>query len=96
MARPVARRLLDLGADALVSAESAAALHGPDGFEPGPLVFLVPRVARCRQTIGTVISTPHLNGLDRTATFCFTTEDVRDDPAYVVATLTDAVLARAG
>lgn len=58
--------LFDLGGGALVSGESAAALHGLDGFEPGPLVFLVPRTHRFRRTVGTVTSSAELNGLDRT------------------------------
>jgi hypothetical protein len=58
--------LLDLGPEALVSARSAAALHGLDGFAPGPLEFYVPRVHRDRRTVGRVRSGPVVPLLDRT------------------------------
>jgi hypothetical protein len=58
--------LFDLGPGALVSAESAAALHGLDGFGEGPLVYLVGRQFKDRRTIGTVTSSPSISLLDRT------------------------------
>ena len=58
--------LLDLGPDALVSGRAAAALHGLDGFEEGPLQFLVPRSRRSRGTVGMVTSSPSIGALDRT------------------------------
>jgi hypothetical protein len=58
--------LLDLGAEALVTAESGAALLGFDGYEQGPLVYLVPRSLRNRKTNGIVIATPTIEPLDRT------------------------------
>ena len=61
--------LLDLGPGAIVTAESAAVLHGLDGFwypdEP-PVVFVVERADRNRRTVGTVLSTPRIGPLDRT------------------------------
>jgi hypothetical protein len=57
--------LLDLGPEALVARRSAAALHGLDGFAPGPLEFLVPRVHRDRRTVGVVHSGPPVPFLDR-------------------------------
>lgn len=57
--------LLDLGSDALVSGRSAAHLLGLDGFEEGPLEFLVPRQARGRRTAGVVSSTHEIARLDR-------------------------------
>ncbi len=57
--------LLDLGPGALIAAEAAAASHGLDGFDEGPLTFLVPRSMRRRRTIGEVLSTSHLGPLDR-------------------------------
>jgi hypothetical protein len=56
--------LLDLGDAALVSAAAAAALHGLDGFDEGPLHFLVPRSNKDRRTIGVVSSTPSIGRLD--------------------------------
>jgi hypothetical protein len=58
--------LLDLGADALVAGRAAAALHGLDGFEPGPREFVVPRGQRRRRTVGLVRSGPPVPLLDRT------------------------------
>ena len=58
--------LLDLGPDALVARRAAAALHGLDGFEPGPLEFVVPRTHRDRRTAGEVHSGPPIPLLDRT------------------------------
>jgi len=52
--------LLDLGPGALVSAQAAAALHGLDGFDEGPLAYLVLRSVRKRQTAGKVTSTPSI------------------------------------
>jgi hypothetical protein len=57
--------ILDLGPGALVAAEAAAALHGLDGFDEGPLIFVVPRRIRHRRTIGEVISVAELAPLDR-------------------------------
>jgi hypothetical protein len=57
--------LLDLGSSALVTARSAAALHGLDGFEDGPLQFLVPLGLRGRRTVGQVSCTPSIGPLDR-------------------------------
>jgi hypothetical protein len=57
--------LLDLGDGALVTARSAAALHGLDGFEEGPLQFLVPSGRRRRRVIGRVSSSPSIGPLDR-------------------------------
>jgi hypothetical protein len=58
--------LLDLGPDALVGGRAAAALHRLDGFEPGPLEFVVPRTQRERRTVGDVRSGPPVPILDRT------------------------------
>jgi hypothetical protein len=58
--------LFDLGPGALVSAESAAAIHDLDGFGEGPLVYLVPRQLKDRRTAGTVTSSPSITALDRT------------------------------
>jgi hypothetical protein len=58
--------LLDLGPETLVGRRSAAALHGLDGFEPGPLEFVVPRALRDRRTVGEVHSGPPVPLLDRT------------------------------
>ena len=57
--------LLDLGDGALVTGRSAAALHGLDGFEEGPLQFLVPAGLRRRRPVGRVFSTPSIGPLDR-------------------------------
>lgn len=57
--------LLDLGPDALVSGRSAAALHGLDSFDEGPLEYLVPRAQRDRQTVGLVTSSASITPLDR-------------------------------
>lgn len=56
--------LLDLGDGAIVSAESAAALHRLDGYGEGPLVFLAPRSARRRTTVGTVVTTSSIGSRD--------------------------------
>lgn len=58
--------LLDLGGDALVSGRAAAALHHLDGFDGGPLQFLLPRSMRDRTTVGVVTSSPDISRLDRT------------------------------
>ena len=57
--------LLDLGPGALVSGESTGALMGLDGYDEGPLQFLVPRAHRRRAAIGEVVSTRVLGPLDR-------------------------------
>jgi hypothetical protein len=57
--------LLDLGPGALVSGEAAAALHRLDGFDDGPLVYLVLRNRRSRTTTGHVTSTHEISKLDR-------------------------------
>ena len=57
--------LLDLGGRALVTARSAAALHGLDGFDEGPLQFLVPLGLRGRRTVGQLSCTPSIGPLDR-------------------------------
>jgi hypothetical protein len=56
--------LLDLGPEALVSGPAAAALHELDGFDDGPLHFLVPRAQRARTTVGVVSSSPDIAPLD--------------------------------
>ena len=56
--------LYDLGDDAAISGRAAAALHGLDGFDEGPIELLVPRPIRGRATVGTVTSSPHLSRLD--------------------------------
>lgn len=58
--------LLDLGEGALVAGRAAACLHGLEGFEEGPLVYLVPRSLRQRSTPGVVRTTATLGRLDRT------------------------------
>lgn len=58
--------LLDLGPQALITGRSAAALLKFDGFEEGPLDFVVPRPLRARKTIGHVASTPKIGNIDRT------------------------------
>ncbi len=58
--------LLDLGDDALVSARASAALLGLDGYDDGPVAFLVPRYQRDRRTRGSVTSSPDITGSDRT------------------------------
>lgn len=57
--------LLDLGDDALVTAEAAAALYGLDSFRPGPLVFTAPQARRQRRTSGDVITCDSLGIGDR-------------------------------
>jgi hypothetical protein len=57
--------LKDVGDGSLVSGRSAAALHGLDGFEDGPLEFLVPHPSRDRRTVGRVSSTPSIGPFDR-------------------------------
>lgn len=57
--------ILDLGPEALISGRSAAALHDLDGFDEGPLDFLVPRQMRGRRAVGVVRSTPVIGPLDR-------------------------------
>ena len=57
--------LLDLGDGALVTGRSAAMLHGLDGFEEGPLQFLVSAGLRRRRPVGRVFSTPSIGPLDR-------------------------------
>lgn len=58
--------VLDLGSGAVVSAEAATALHELDGFDEGPLAFLVPRSMRDRTTAGIVTSSSSIVPLDRT------------------------------
>lgn len=57
--------LLDIDRPALVSGRAAAVLLGLDGFDEGPLEFLVERSHRHRRTIGTVHSVHALEPLDR-------------------------------
>ena len=57
--------LLDLGAQAMVSGRSAAALHGLDGFGEGPVELLVPRGQRNGGARGRVRSTLVVGPLDR-------------------------------
>jgi very-short-patch-repair endonuclease len=57
--------LLDLGDDALVSHRSAAALHGFDGFDPGPVEFLQPRERRGTGAGWRVHTTTRLERIDR-------------------------------
>lgn len=59
--------LLDLGDASLVSARSSAALLGLDGYDEGPVAFLVPRGQRDRRTVGEVTSSPDIARLDRVA-----------------------------
>jgi hypothetical protein len=63
--------LLDLGREALVSGRAAANLHGLDGFNEGPIEFLVPRPLRSRTTAGNVTSTgSRIVPLDRVVIDC--------------------------
>lgn len=57
--------LFDLGPRAVITARSAAAMLGLDGYGEGPLDFLVPREHRSRKTVGLVMSTPRIGQLDR-------------------------------
>ena len=57
--------LLDLGPLALITGHAAAHLLGLDGFQEGPLEFLVPRSDRHHQTLGMVRSTRDISTLDR-------------------------------
>lgn len=59
--------LLDLGPGALVSGHAAANLHALDGFDEGPLAYLVLRGSRHRRTSGQVRSTGAMSRLDRAA-----------------------------
>jgi hypothetical protein len=61
----LAAGLLDLGPNALVTGRAAAALHRLDGYDEGPLEFLVRRSQRRRRTVGDVRSTSRLIPLDR-------------------------------
>lgn len=54
--RALTAGLLELGPKALVTGRAAAALHGFDGFAPGPIEYLVPRHAR-RSLPGAIIHT---------------------------------------
>jgi hypothetical protein len=56
--------LLDLGPTAAVSGTAAAALHGLDGFDEGPVEFLDVRSHRGRTTNGLVTSSPLVGRLD--------------------------------
>lgn len=56
--------LLTLGPTAAVSHHAAAALHGFDGFEPGPVQFLVPRGRRGSRFDGDVRSSNSLRRAD--------------------------------
>jgi very-short-patch-repair endonuclease len=57
--------LLDLGPASVVGGRAAAALHGLDGFDEGPLAFLVERRYRRRTTMGKVRSSAPLLRTDR-------------------------------
>jgi Transcriptional regulator, AbiEi antitoxin len=57
--------VLDLGAGAVVTGRSAAALHGLDGYAEGPVELLVPRGLRKRHAVGSVTSTSSLDQIDR-------------------------------
>src|SRR5829696_8942337 len=57
--------LLSLGDHAVVSHRSAAALHGFDGFEPGPVEFTTLRKSRARAVTGTVHKRKPLKVVDR-------------------------------
>jgi very-short-patch-repair endonuclease len=81
----LASGLLDLGDEAFVAARSAAALHGLDGFAPGPLELYVPRRLRGRTTSGQVHSGPAVEQIDR---------DEVDGLRVTSATLTILHLAR--
>jgi very-short-patch-repair endonuclease len=59
--------LFDLGPQALVAGRSAAALLGLDGFDEGPLEFVIPRSRRGRLTHGVVRTTSRLEPTDRRA-----------------------------
>ena len=56
--------LYDLGDEAAVTGRAAAALHGLDGFEEGPIELLVPRRLRGRAAVGKVSSSPAISRLD--------------------------------
>jgi hypothetical protein len=56
--------LYDLGDEAAVTGRAAAALHGLDGFEEGPIELLVPRRIRGRAPVGQVSSGPRISRLD--------------------------------
>ena len=56
--------LLDLGANALVSHRAAAALHGFEGFSPGPVEFTLPRGGRGLRSPWTVHTTRRLERID--------------------------------
>ena len=57
--------LLDLGDGAVVSHRAAAALHGFDGFDPGPVEFLQPRRRRGSGVGWKVHTTVRLELIDR-------------------------------
>jgi very-short-patch-repair endonuclease len=65
--------LLDLGSSACVARRSAACLLGLDGFEEGPVQFLVPRAHRDRRTFGEVHSASVLPLIDRVSVDGFAT-----------------------
>ena len=62
----LAAGLLDLGPQALITGRAAARLMGLDGFESESAEFLVPRSLRHRTTIGSVMSSAQIRGIDRT------------------------------
>src|SRR4051794_25454865 len=57
--------ILSLGADAVVSHRSAAALLGFDGFDPGPIEFSTLKTSRARTATGTVHKRKRLHLADR-------------------------------
>src|SRR4051794_35562567 len=57
-------RLLSLGDGAVISDLAAAALHGFDGFDPGPLEFTTSRNSRARAVKGTVHKRRPLRRID--------------------------------
>ena len=63
--RDLRAALADAGAGALVSHRAAAALHGFEGFLPGPIEVVVPRAARHRKVVGTLHTTGPVARIDR-------------------------------
>ena len=57
--------LADAGPDALVSHRAAAALHGFEGFAPGPVEVLAPRSARNRMVDGVLHTSGPVARIDR-------------------------------
>jgi very-short-patch-repair endonuclease len=60
--------LLDLGGDSVVSHRAAAAVHGFDGFDPGPIEFLLGRQRRGTGAGWQVHTTIRLERIDRVET----------------------------